>query len=168
MTLSITELLLLLLSLLATGGLVLLARPPQCLLQLAGVAAQPNPIDRLAAEQRATVLLQQLLDPDTYARLQARGFLDLPSPTIPGRIYRIPLVAGMVDVWDDRLLTMRLCVVPTRWLPDQDIVIMHKLFIEGDEERYLRIANRYPSGTTRMIDSEQWAATRKPGVRSTR
>ena len=30
---------------------------------------------------------------------------------------------------------------PTRWVPDGDLVLMHKLMIEANEAEYLRTAN---------------------------
>jgi hypothetical protein len=38
---------------------------------------------------------------------------------------------------------MALCVQPIDPVPDGDVVMMHKLMIEGNEEEYLRIANRF-------------------------
>ena len=38
---------------------------------------------------------------------------------------------------------MALCVQPLGPLPDGDVVRMHKLMSEANEEEYLRIANRF-------------------------
>jgi hypothetical protein len=38
---------------------------------------------------------------------------------------------------------MRLCVQPIEYLPDADVVVLHKLMIEADEENYLLRANKY-------------------------
>jgi len=38
---------------------------------------------------------------------------------------------------------MQLCVQPVERLPDADIVILHKLMIEANEESYLQKANKY-------------------------
>jgi len=46
-----------------------------------------------------------------------------------------------VEVYDEGKLTMRLCVEPLERLPAADVVLMHKLMIEGNEERYLHEAN---------------------------
>jgi hypothetical protein len=35
-----------------------------------------------------------------------------------------------------------LCIAPVDWLPPSDVVLAHKLMIEGDEQEYLRRANR--------------------------
>jgi hypothetical protein len=66
----------------------------------------------------------------------------------------------MVNVIEEGVATMQLCVVPTRWVPDPDIVIIHKLLIEGDEARYLRLANRFPAGVSRPIMPTWWETAR--------
>jgi hypothetical protein len=38
---------------------------------------------------------------------------------------------------------MRLCVQPIERLPDADVVVLHKLMIEANEEHYLQRANKY-------------------------
>ena len=35
-----------------------------------------------------------------------------------------------------------LCLQPLEWVPDADIVVMHNLMIEADEETYLQTANK--------------------------
>jgi hypothetical protein len=35
-----------------------------------------------------------------------------------------------------------LCLQPLEWVPDADMVVMHKLMIEADEETYLQTANK--------------------------
>lgn len=145
---------LLLIALLVTTGLACVLRPPEQLLRLLGrlgIPIEPTGEERRAAEARARDLLRRQLGDAEYERLVKRGYLEIASPTIPGRTYRVPYFQGVVDVIEDGVLTMRLCVVPTRWVPDPDIVIMHKLLIEGDEGRYLRIANRFPAGSARLI-----------------
>ena len=132
------------------AGLVCVLRPPERLLRRMGVPIEPTGEERRAAEGRAKTLLRQMLDPEEYERLIKRGWLEVPSPSIPGRVYRVPYVQGMVEVVEDGISTMRLCVVPLRWVPDPDVVLIHKLMIEGDEARYLRVANRFPAGAARL------------------
>jgi hypothetical protein len=38
---------------------------------------------------------------------------------------------------------MRLCLQPVECLPDADVVALHKLMIEANEENYLQKANKY-------------------------
>jgi hypothetical protein len=132
-------------------GLIVALSPPQRLLRRLGVSLGPTGEERLLAEQRARALLQQQIGAEGFALLLRRGYLEIPSPSLPDRTYRIPYTHGMVEVIEGGLATMRLCIVPTRWVPDCDLVIMHKLLIEGDEARYLRVANRFPTAAARFM-----------------
>ncbi len=102
-------------------------------------------VAQTAAEARAEALLVAQLTPAQYAQLQHEGALDLPSPHIPGRVYRIPRRRGMVGVYETGRLRWWLCVGPAAWVPDADVVLTHKLMIEGDEPGYLRAANYFPA-----------------------
>jgi hypothetical protein len=93
------------------------------------------------AHQRAEALLAQCLTPEAWQSLQRTGVLSVPSPGHPGRVYHIPRRAGAVVVYHHRQPVFQLCVHPREHLPDADLVLLHKLMIEGDEERYLAIAN---------------------------
>lgn len=137
--------------LIALLGLIVALSSPQRLLRRFGVPLGPTGEERLLAEQRARALLQQQLGDEGFALLVRRGYLEIPSPSLPDRTYRIPFTHGMVEVIEGGLATMRLCIVPTRWVPDCDLVIMHKLLIEGDEARYLRVANRFPTVASRFM-----------------
>ena len=142
---------LLLLAAIVAVILVCLLHPPERLLRGLGIPIEPTGEERRLAEQRAKAMLRQLLGVDEYESLVKRGYLDVRSPSIAGRVYRIPYVQGMVEVIEAGVSTMRLCVVPLRWVPDPDVVLIHKLMIEGDEARYLRVANRFPTGYSRLI-----------------
>lgn len=155
-----SEATLIILAIFVAIGLLLVVRPPERLLQRLGVPIEPTKEERLVAEGRARLLLRQLLGDEEFERVVRRGYLEVPSPSIPGRLYRIPYFQGMVDVIEGGISTMRLCVVPARWVPDADVVIMHKLLIEGDEARYLRVANRFPAGSSRLIVPPWWEAGR--------
>jgi len=95
------------------------------------------------AQDRAEALLRDVLSAEEYARLGERGYLEVRSPSQPSRIYCVPKGPGRVAIQEDGLLVESLCVAPVDWLPPSDIVITHKLMIEGDEQEYLRRANRY-------------------------
>lgn len=155
-----SEATLILLAIVVAIGLFLVFRPPERLLQRLGVPIEPTREERLLAESRAKLLLRQLLGAEEYERVARRGYLEVPSPSIPDRLYRVPYFQGMVDVIEGGVATMRLCVVPARWVPDADVVIMHKLLIEGDEARYLRVANRFPAGSARLIVPPWWEPSR--------
>ncbi len=107
-------------------------------------------VAQTAAEARAEALLVAHLTPAQYAQLRWEGALDIPSPSIPGRVYRIPRRRGMVEVYEGGRLRWWLCVGPVAWVPDADVVLTHKLMIEGDEPGYLRAANHFPATGGRM------------------
>ena len=94
------------------------------------------------AEQRAETLLREVVGEDGFARLARRGYLQVPSPTFPSRVYLVPERQGPVTVCENGRPVMRLCVQTVERVPDYDTVVMHKLMIEGNEREYLRIANR--------------------------
>ena len=48
-----------------------------------------------------------------------------------------------VKVYEGGVPIMALCVQSVEPIPDGDAVLMHKLMIEGNEQEYLRIANRF-------------------------
>jgi len=96
------------------------------------------------AEERAEALVQQLLSDDEYRQLRRYGYLEIASPSLPFRTYRVPRNKGQVGVFEDGVLTMKLCIQSVEPIPDGDTIVMHKLMIEGNEREYLRIANRFP------------------------
>jgi hypothetical protein len=95
------------------------------------------------AERRAASLLRETLTADQFRQLTWRGYLEVSSPTEPQRVYRVPRSKGYVQVIENGRAVMRLCLQPVECLPDADIVVLHKLMIEGNEEAYLRKANKY-------------------------
>ena len=95
------------------------------------------------AERRATELLRSMLTHEQVRQLLWRGYLEVPSPTEPHRVYRVPRIKGYVQVIEHGRAIMRLCVQPVECLPDADVVVLHKLMIEANEETYLQKANKY-------------------------
>lgn len=112
-----------------------LANPPQF-----GLARRT---DWREAQERAETLLRDLLSEEQYRLLGRRGYLEILSPSRPQRVYRVPRHQGQVKVYENGVAIMALCVQPVEPVPDGDVVVMHKLMIEGNEEEYLRIANRF-------------------------
>ena len=96
------------------------------------------------ANRRANELLCSVLSSEQYDQLRRKGYLDIPSPRDPGRIYRVPQAQGLVGVIEQGRRKMSLCLQPLEWVPDADIVVMHKLMIEAEEEIYLQTANIIP------------------------
>jgi hypothetical protein len=97
----------------------------------------------LRAERRAADLLRDVLTPEQIRQLAWSGYLEIQSSTEPQRVYRVPLAKGYVQVVENGRTVMRLCVQPVVYLPDADVVALHKLMIEADEENYLLRANKY-------------------------
>lgn len=95
------------------------------------------------AERQATDLLRDTLTSEQFRQLVWRGYLEVPSPTEPRRVYRVPRARGYIQVVENGHAIMRLCVQPVEYLPDADIVVLHKLMIEANEEHYLQKANKY-------------------------
>ena len=95
------------------------------------------------AERRAADLQRDLLTPEQLRQLLWQGYLEIPSPNEPQRVYRVPKGKGYVQVIDNGRAIMRLCLQPVEYLPDADIVVLHKLMIEANEEIYLQKANKY-------------------------
>jgi hypothetical protein len=95
------------------------------------------------AERRAADLLRDTLTAEQFRQLIWRGYVEIPSPTEPQRLYRVPKSKGYVQVFENGRPTMRLCLQPVEFLPDADIVVLHKLMIEANEEIYLQKANKY-------------------------
>ncbi|HEX6557270.1 MAG TPA: hypothetical protein VF026_31190 [Ktedonobacteraceae bacterium] len=98
---------------------------------------------RPEAKRRAKELLRAVLTADQYSQMMQRGHIDIASPSDPERIYRVPKGPGRVQVRDKGKVTMWLCLEPLERVPEADILVMHKLMIEADEETYLRKANRF-------------------------
>jgi hypothetical protein len=98
---------------------------------------------RIASEQRAEVLLRDVLTSGQFHQLRRRGFIDVQSPSRANRTYRIPRSRDQVRVYEDGRLIERLCVQAVEPVPTGDVVLIHKLMIESSEEEYLRIANHF-------------------------
>lgn len=96
------------------------------------------------ANEKADKVVNSLLSPDEYEQLRRSGYLDVPSPGYPGRVYRVPSGQGMVAVMESGRCIERLCAQATTPIPDREIVLIHKLMIEGNEQEYLQTANHFP------------------------
>ena len=99
-------------------------------------------------DRRANELLRSVLTCERYGQLMLNGHLDIPSPRDPERVYRVPRGHGLVKVIERGRLKESLCLQPLEIVPDADIVVMHKLMIEADEETYLQAANKFAPMST--------------------
>lgn len=102
--------------------------------------------EHLSAESRAKVLLREILSEAQYQQLTKCGYLEVSSPTNDDRVYRIPGSGGLVKVFERGCPVMELCLQPAEPLPDGDVIVMHKLMIEANEEEYLQKANHFAPG----------------------
>ena len=102
--------------------------------------------EEASAENRARMLMREVLTPQEYQQLTRFGYLEVPSPGYEQRIYRIPGAGGLVKVFDRGCAVMELCLQPVEPLPDGDVVVMHKLMITANEQEYLQRANRFAPG----------------------
>lgn len=96
-----------------------------------------------SAKRQAGELLLAVLTPQEYRQLMMEGYIDIPSPHDQERTYRVPRGPGLVRVIEKGRQTASLCLQPLERVPDADIVVMHKLMIEADEETYLQKAHRF-------------------------
>ena len=92
------------------------------------------------AERRAEMLLEELLTPSEYQQLDQSRYLEVVSPSNPERAYRLPRAPGRIAVFERGIHIENLCVQPVDQVPDGDIILTHKLMIEGSEQEYLRLA----------------------------
>lgn len=102
--------------------------------------------EHISAESRAKMLLREMLSEGQYQQLTRFGYLEVISPSIDNRVYRIPGSGGLVKVYEKGCAVMELCLQPAEPLPDGDVVVMHKLMIEANEEEYLQKANHFAPG----------------------
>ncbi len=102
--------------------------------------------EHLSAESRARVLLREMLSEPQYQQLIKYGYLEVASPSFDSRTYRIPGAGGLVKVYERGCPIMELCLQPAEPLPDGDVVVMHKLMIEANEQEYLQRANHFAPG----------------------
>ncbi len=96
---------------------------------------------RSEADKKAQALVEKMLTKNQLKALKDSGILRLRSTYIPGREYRVPRRRGQVQVYEYDHHVGSLCIQPTKWVPDGDVLLMHKLMIEGNEPEYLRTAN---------------------------
>ncbi|MGZ3637701.1 MAG: hypothetical protein ACXVCX_07655 [Ktedonobacterales bacterium] len=97
--------------------------------------------------ERAEELLRAMLDEQEYQQVRKRGYVDVVSPSNAERIYRIPRYLGRVCIYEGGQVVRELCIQPVEPIPSADVVAMHKLMIQGDEEHYLAQANQFSALT---------------------
>ncbi len=102
--------------------------------------------EHLSADGRARALLREMLSEGEYQQLTKFGYLEISSPSNDQRVYRIPGAGGLVRVYERGTAVMELCLQSTEPLPDGDLIVLHKLMIQGNEQEYLAKANHFAPG----------------------
>jgi hypothetical protein len=114
-------------------------------------------LKKLEANQRANELLRSVLTSDRCEQLTRNGYLDIKSPRDAGCIYRVPRAHGLVKVIEHGIHKANLCLQPKDAVPDADIVVIHKLMIEADEETYVQTAHTFaPMNNETWLDRGIW------------
>jgi hypothetical protein len=94
------------------------------------------------ANERAEALTGRLLSDAERAQLRRDGFLEVPSQLVRGRRYRIPSGGSPVAVLEPDGRVGYLCLQPETTVPRAELVVIHKLLLEGAEGEYWQRANR--------------------------
>ena len=112
---------------------------------------------RSEANRRTNEMLRSVLNSEQYDQLTRKGYLDIKSPRDPGCMYRVPRRQGQVKVIEQGRHKANLCLQPREAVPDDDIVVIHKLMIEADEESYLQTANTFaPTNSDTWLNRMIW------------
>src|SRR5918912_2738064 len=86
------------------------------------------------ASRRAEDLVRHVLSDGEYAQLRREGFLEVRSRRVPGRAYRIPAGGSPVAALEPDGRLVYLCLQPALPVPREEVLIIHKLLLEADEE----------------------------------
>ena len=97
---------------------------------------------RRIANRRAEALVRQLLTDDERTQLRREGFLEVRSQEVSGRTYRIPRRGAPVAVLEPDGHVKYLCLQPETPVAPPELVVVHKLMLEGAEREYWQKANR--------------------------
>jgi hypothetical protein len=94
------------------------------------------------ASRRADLLVRQVLSASEFAQLRREGFIEVPSRISPGRRYWIPAGGSPVAALEPDGRLVYLCLQPAQPVPRQELVVIHKLLLEGAEDEFWRRANQ--------------------------
>lgn len=110
----------------------------------AGAENKPASVSS-TAQERSLALLKDVLSEQEFEQWTRQGYLDVSSPNEAQRIYRIRRADGLVRVYEQGKAVRALCLQPVEPLPSNDLVVLHKLMIQGNEQEYVQKANLYPA-----------------------
>ena len=108
--------------------------------RLLGSLLGPDAAEQDAAWRRAESLLSDSLTPDQYTGYRARGYVEVSSPSFPGRSYRVDGWRP-VAVYEHGQFVGAVCIRPREHISGPDILLARKLMIEGAEQEFLRAGN---------------------------
>jgi hypothetical protein len=97
---------------------------------------------RHEAKRRAEALVRRVLSETEQVQMRREGFLEVPSQIVSGRMYRIPRRGSPVAVLEPDGHVKYLCLQPETPVAGPELVVVHKLLLEGAERDYWRRANR--------------------------
>jgi hypothetical protein len=97
---------------------------------------------RHIANRRAQALVRHVLSEDEQTQLRREGFLEVRSQEVSGRTYRIPRRGSPVAVLEPDGHVKYLCLQPETPVAGPELVVVHKLLLEGAEDDYWQKANR--------------------------
>jgi len=97
---------------------------------------------RRETSRRAHAMLRRVLSEAERAQLGRDGFLEVPSGSVSGRRYRIPRRGSPVAVLEPTGRVTYLCLQPETPVAPDELVVVHKLLLEGAEAEYWQRANR--------------------------
>lgn len=98
-----------------------------------------------SAQERSLELLRDVLNAQEVEQWTRQGYLDVSSPQNAQRIYRIRRADGLVRVYEQGKAVRALCLQPVEPLPSNDLVVLHKLMIKGNEHEYVQQARHFPA-----------------------
>lgn len=98
-----------------------------------------------SAQERSLELLRDVLNAQEVEQWTRQGYLDVSSPQHAQRIYRIRRADGLVRVYEQGKAAKALCLQPIEPLPSNDLVVLHKLMIQGNEQEYVQQARHFPA-----------------------
>lgn len=101
--------------------------------------------ERQRARERAQLLLREALNPKQREQFSKEGFFDLESirPDGERRIYRIRRgrSRNVQQITPEGRILKTLCAHPILAVPDEDTMLAQKLWLETQEDAFLRLAN---------------------------
>lgn len=96
----------------------------------------------LARNLKATQLLRDVLGEHDFKLFKDRGYIDVPSPSVPSRVYRIR-PNQMIQVMESDRFKESLCIHPSESFAPNDVVAGQVLMAKLDESRLLMTANHH-------------------------